>query len=1405
MTTQTAARGRAKKADGSWRWTETQTAYDSYGLPTQAKELGDVSIATDDVCTTTSYARNVSTTAYLVSFPSTVLQRSGTACTSGTRLGESRTYYDSLAALGAAPIKGLPTKQERLVSQGTSDVWATTEAGYDNNGRATSNKDARGQTTLTAFTPATGGPVLQTTVTNPLGHVAVTTTDGHRGLPISVTDPNGKTTTIAYDALGRLLSARMPGHPLSDPPDIEYVYTTSASGSSLTAKELGPNGNQIVSYQLFDGRVRLRQTQRPGPQANGGRIIADTVYDQRGLGVKSSTFWTTGGPSATRVGFLDTAVPTQTRTTFDNLERITADQLWSMGVMKWATTTAYPGTDQVAVTPPAGGVPTTTVSDALGRTVELRQHTGGSTASAYQASSYTYDASGQLTQATDPAGNRWMTTYDVGGRATNITDPDKGSATLSYNAAGDLTATSDARGVTLSYKYDNLGRKTELWQGPVDTGTKRASWDYDTLAGGGNVKGQLVKSTRWHPNSGGTLEAYSNEVTSYDDAYRPLETKVTLPSGTMGSLAGPWLSSTTYKPNGSVATQTLPAAGSLPAETVTYTYDNAGYPLTVASGLDTYVAATTYHNWGDVYQKTLGAGTKRVQVQTAIDEATHRLTENRVSTENQTTPNTWVAQLIEQYGYDDAGNVKNIKEVGSGSTTVSNQCFTYDPLRRLTEAWTTTAATCQAIPTQAVVGGPDPYWTSYQYNSIGNRTQDTVHTAGGNTVRSYTYPASGASSVRPHAITNVTAAGLNPGTDTYSYDNTGNATTRNLAGKPGQTLTWDPEGQLASVTDSSGTTSYVYTADGQRLLAYEPGTVTTLYIGPIELRRTTTGITCTRHYGVASRTTAGGLSWLAADHHGTGQLAINPTSLALTRRKTDPFGNVRGPAAAWPTTRGFVNGVQDSTGLVHLGVREYEPNAGRFVSLDPVMDLADPAHWNGYTYANSNPTTTSDPEGLAPLCGGPDGEQCHGTQPGGGDPCAPHGCYTEYERCDGRTPGVPDGGSCHMVGPSLGRPSSNYSGAGKQDLNQINGYYYLNGPDPAKLAAAADKYYFKYLEVTRNAYYATILAMLAACSQADVRCSIDFMSELATEYAPMDRALMGTVCDGMCETFLAAAADGGMAAAGGRVAVGRPGSCGRSFESETLVLMADGTTKPIKDIKVGDAVLATDPETGDTLAKEVTATFLHFDNDLTYVSVRIGEREATIQTTFNHPFWVMSEQAWVDATALQIGDDLLMSDGQVAAVVDVLDYVGARAMRDLTIADIHSFYVVVDGITILVHNDTDYGAPGYSNYVLVDKTGKVYYSGMFGPGETKADVEYRHSQSGKGTDGVRYSRANGDDIIIKSGTRTYGQARLMEQQLGEQYGTIWGGKGGDNWRRNRQNPMSPKKRGAYERYVNGCG
>src|SRR5262249_21604417 len=153
--------------------------------------------------------------------------------------------------------------------------------------------DALDRKTSTAYTPAAGGPMTSYTVTDPAGNVSTITVNPAWGRPLTVTDINNKLTTASYDALGELTNLWLPGRTNSQTPNLSHSYTCGGqtAPSSITTRALGPTGNQITSYRIFDGLLRVRQTQTPPPDANGGRMVDDRQYDSRGQVAKNSRFW----------------------------------------------------------------------------------------------------------------------------------------------------------------------------------------------------------------------------------------------------------------------------------------------------------------------------------------------------------------------------------------------------------------------------------------------------------------------------------------------------------------------------------------------------------------------------------------------------------------------------------------------------------------------------------------------------------------------------------------------------------------------------------------------------------------------------------------------------------------------------------------------------------------------------------------------------------------------------------------------------------------------------------------------------------------------------------------------------------------------------------------------------------
>ncbi|NUT01942.1 MAG: hypothetical protein HOV76_00560, partial [Hamadaea sp.] len=143
-----------------------------------------------------------------------------------------------------------------------------------------------------------------------------------------------------------------------------------------------------------------------------------------------------------------------------------------------------------------------------------------------------------------------------------------------------------------------------------------------------------------------------------------------------------------------------------------------------------------------------------------------------------------------------------------------------------------------------------------------------------------------------------------------------------------------------------------------------------------------------------------------------------------------------------------------------------------------------------------------------------------------------------------------------------------------------------------------------------------------------------------------------------------------------------------SFAADTQVLMADGTTRPISGLTVGEKVLTTDPATSQNTVEDVTRTFKTEDTELSDVTVRDATgKTSVIHTTPHHPFWVDSAvPGWLDAARLEAGDRLHAYAGQGLTVESVQTFTGRQDMYDLTVDRVHAYYVVVGGVPALVHN-----------------------------------------------------------------------------------------------------------------------
>ncbi|MEZ7006370.1 ricin-type beta-trefoil lectin domain protein [Streptomyces sp. AD55] len=547
-------------------------------------------------------------------------------------------------------------------------------------------------------------------------------------------------------------------------------------------------------------------------------------------------------------------------------------------------------------------------------------------------------------------------------------------------------------------------------------------------------------------------------------------------------------------------------------------------------------------------------------------------------------------------------------------------------------------------------------------------------------------------------------------------------------------------------------TRHLYGPDGSRLLTVK-GKQATLHLGESEVtvQRGGTLVNTQRTYaapgGAVMRhsfgTASESLVALAGDHQGStyAEVVLNG-EMPVRIRKQDPFGNQRGTDTAgvnFQSHTGFLGATRDdASGYQPLGARLYDPVVGRFLSADPVLDLNDRLQSNGYAYAHNNPVTMSDPTGLAisltaseraaALAGAglsaAQVAQAHATMGKSLTSVILSVAWATLKDFIGINDALAcfggDMWSCGsiIVGAipwtKLGKIPSVLK-AVKRTIDAIQSFR------TAKKAAEG------VLKAAKAAEAAALKAKKAAIEKAKKEAA-QRAKKKAAEQAKRttDKAVAKTKKTGSpvqkqaqakAAPKVSSASSGKSSGGGGKSSGAKPGgdsggssrnkggSSGsggdgkatdgpgcNSFVPGTRVLMADGTTKPIEEVKVGDKVVATDPESGEKRVETVTAEIKgeglkHLVKVTIATDDAAGSKTAEVTATDGHPFWVPELGEWIDATDLRPGQWLQTSAGTHVQITAIDRWTAhTTAVHNLTVSDLHTYHVLAGATPVLVHN-----------------------------------------------------------------------------------------------------------------------
>jgi RHS repeat-associated protein len=1138
------------------------------------------------------------------------------------------------------------------------------------------------------------------------------------GEVLSVTGPTGARVEATYDDLDRQVTATI----VERYPSIRNltsVYTYDDGGNVTSMKS--PSGT--VTTNVFDAQGQLTQVR------DGNGVTVTYGYDNAGRKVRT----------ADRLGRTE-------RTDYDPLGQITSESdLAPDGTILRTQTYGYDVVGNMISSTSPGGITTSYQYDALDRLVQQVEPV---TATTSITTSFGYDADGNPTRYTDGRGNRtistytswgqlesqiepsttahpnaadrtWTLSYDATGKPVRLAAPGGVTRTQTYDAAGRLTAASGTGSGTAqgSFGYDLAGRLT---QAIAPTGTDTFSYDDRgnllTSAGRGgsasfgyDLDGQLTSRT---DGAGTSAYTYTNgRLTTVRDGITATTQRYTydaagFPSGI--DYGSGRVRTLTYDNLSRVGSDTTRNAAGQSVTSITYTYD-VDDRLTGKTTTGTAGAGANTYAYDLAGRLTSWTGPKGTEAY-AWDASGNR-TKAGAKTATYDQRNRLLSDSDYTYTYTARGTMAS--RTSSGLT----DSYTFDPFDRLATAGGITF-TYDALNRVAARNG-----TPFTYASMAD---DVVSDGTGLYARDPSGQVVGVAKAGEKLLTvrdghGDVVAGIDPADTT-------------LAGVT-DSKAYDPFGKVTAKSGDTGDLGFqgdwTDPVSGQVDMGarwYEPGT------GSFASRDTvnyTSGDSI-----LANRYTYGAGNPLAnSDPDGYWpSCGWCKSALSAVRSTASKVWSGFQRTPAYSVVKSVYNVVSPVIKSVAHVIGSAIKTAGRFISSAAkwIGHKASAAlHWAGSTVGAAYNWVSSKVSYSAAVSTVAHGVAWARKQ-------AEHAALVLHRE---RTK-ITETARRAIVYAVQHNPVVAVAATLKPVLSSIKKVVSTSAFTPAAVVASVRDVIVDTVKATNVMYQAAVQA--AGPLVESVSKAADAVVDFAQAATPYVKTALSIAADAVGVTDLVdcvtkgdleacawtAATIAGYAlggAGGGAVRAARAaslvvkhgddiaaavkggskllkdvkkvgddvvdvGSCAtrNSFTGDTEVRMADGSTKRIDEVKVGDMVRATDPTTGRTGSFAVTDLIIgEGDKDLVEVAVDTeeGDGTATVTATTGHPFWSTDEQRWVEAGDLPAGSKLETSAGGTATVLATRQWTERERVYNLTVDTLHTFYVVAGGVDMLVHNE----------------------------------------------------------------------------------------------------------------------